>query len=68
VAVAFLVAAPLSRLVMQYWLENFEYHVEIHWSIYAVGLLTTLFIALATIAYRATRAAMANPIDSLRAD
>jgi putative ABC transport system permease protein len=68
VAVAFLVAAPLSRLVMQYWLENFEYHVEIHWSVYAVGLLTTLFIALATIAYRATRAAMANPIDSLRAD
>ena len=68
VAIAFLFAAPLSRLLMQYWLENFEYHVEIHWSVYAVGLFTTLFIAVATVAYRATRAAMANPIDSLRAD
>jgi putative ABC transport system permease protein len=68
VVVAFVIAAPLSRLVMQYWLENFEYHVNIHWSVYAVGLFTTLFIALATIAYRATRAAMANPIESLRAD
>jgi putative ABC transport system permease protein len=68
VALAFLFAAPLARFLMQYWLENFEFHVDIHWSVYAVGLLTTLFIALATIAYRATRAAMANPIDSLRAE
>jgi putative ABC transport system permease protein len=68
VVVAFLIAAPLSRLVMQYWLQNFEYHVDIHWSVYVVGLLATLFIALGTVAYRATRAAMANPIDSLRAD
>lgn len=68
VALAFLFAAPLSHFVMKFWLENFEYHVEIHWSVYLVALFSTLFIAIATVAYRATRAAMANPIDSLRAD
>lgn len=68
VGLAFLFAAPLSRFVMQYWLENFEYHIDIHWSVYLVALFSTLFIAIATVAYRATRAALANPIDSLRAD
>ncbi len=68
VGVAFLFAAPLARVVMQRWLENFEYHVEIHWSVYVIGLFATLFISLATVSYRATRAALSNPIDALRAE
>lgn len=68
VLIAFLVATPLSWYLMNQWLQNFEYHVDIHWSVFAIGLLVTTFIALATVAYRSVRASLANPIESLRAE
>jgi ABC-type antimicrobial peptide transport system permease subunit len=68
IMVAFLVAAPLAWYLMNMWLENFEYHISIHWSAYILGLLITVMIALATVAYRSIRAGLANPVDSLRAE
>lgn len=68
IIVAFLVAAPLAWYFMNLWLQNFEYHISIHWSDYVLGLLFTVMIALGTVAYRSIKAGLSNPIDSLRAE
>jgi putative ABC transport system permease protein len=68
IIIAFLVAAPLAWYFMNLWLQNFKYHISIHWWDYALGLLFTVTIALATVAYRSVRAGLSNPIDSLRAE
>jgi ABC-type antimicrobial peptide transport system permease subunit len=68
IIVAFLVAAPLAWYFMNLWLQNFKYHISIHWSDYVVGLLFTVIIALATVSYRSIMAGLSNPIDSLRAE
>ncbi len=68
VITAFLLAAPLSWYVMNKWLENFQYHIDIHWSVFAIGLGVTIIIALITVSYRSVRAGLANPVDSLRAE
>ncbi len=68
VVIAFLLAAPLSWYLMKRWLENFEYHVDIHWSVFVVGFLVTAFIALVTVSYRSVKAGLTNPVDSLRTE
>ena len=68
IILAFLVAAPLAWYFMNLWLQNFEYHISIHWSDYVLGLLFTVVIALGTVAYRSIKAGVSNPIDSLRAE
>lgn len=68
VVVAFIIAAPLSWYLMNQWLQNFKYHVDIAWWVFALGLFITIVIALATVAYRSLTAGMANPIESLRSE
>lgn len=68
VFIAFAIAAPLSYFLMDKWLQNFEYHIAIHWSVFLAGLIVTTLIALLTVGYRSIRAGMANPIESLRAE
>lgn len=68
VFIAFVIAAPLSYFLMDKWLQNFEYHIAIHWSVFLAGLMVTTLIALLTVGYRSVRAGMANPIESLRAE
>ncbi len=66
VIVSFIIAAPLAGYVMNGWLQNFAYHVEITWFMFGTGVMVTFFIALATVSYRSVRASVANPIDALR--
>ena len=68
IILAFVIAAPLAWYFMNKWLQNFEYHISIHWSYYVLGLLFTVMIALGTVAYRSIKAGLSNPIDSLRAE
>ena len=68
VLLAFVFAAPLSWMLMNQWLQNFQYHIDIHWSVYLIGLFVTLMIALITVSYRSIRAGLTNPIDSLRTE
>ena len=68
VIISFLFAAPIAWYLMDRWLENFEYHVNVHWSVFATGLAATLVIALLTVGYRSLRAGMSNPVDTLRAE
>ena len=66
VLVASLVAFPVAWWGMTRWLENFAYRVEIQWWMFAVSGLAAVVIALLTVSWQAIRAAVANPVDSLR--
>jgi putative ABC transport system permease protein len=66
VIIAFLVAAPVAYFIMQNWLQNFVYRVEIGWWVFALAGGTALLIALLTVSTQAIKAALANPVESLR--
>lgn len=66
VAGAIVLALPLAYLAMYHWLDNFAYHIEISWSIYLMAGLAALGIALLTVSFHAIRAAMADPVETLR--
>ena len=66
VAIAFVLAAPLTYFLMQQWLENFTYRIDLGLGIFLAALLTTLLIAFVTVGYRTFKAAVANPVDALR--
>ena len=66
ILMAFVIAAPLAYFAMRGWLQNFAYKIDLGVGIFLWGVLATLVIALATVSYRSVRAALANPVDSLR--
>jgi len=66
VLIAFLVATPLAYYFMQQWLQGFAYHINIHWSIFALSGLAVAGIALVTISFQSIKTALENPIHSLR--
>lgn len=66
VTIAFCIAAPVAWRVMHGWLQNFAYHTDIHWWFFAIAALAAQSIALLTVSVQAFRAAIANPIRSLR--
>lgn len=68
VLIAFVLASPLAWWVMDQWLTNYSYHIDLGWQIFLVGLLTTVIIALATVAHRSLKSALANPVDSLKVE
>ena len=68
VLIAFVIAVPLSWLAMDRWLHNFAYRTAPSWWIFALAGLGAVLIAFATISYQAIRAAMANPVKSLRSE
>lgn len=63
---AFLLAAPLAWWAMNSFLQDYAYRVSIGVSTFLYAILITFFIAVLTIAYRSVKAALANPVDSLR--
>jgi putative ABC transport system permease protein len=66
VGIAFLIAAPLGYLAMNFWLQGYEYSVSIGPVIFIITILASLIIALFTTGYKSMRAATANPVTSLR--
>ncbi|HLL44723.1 MAG TPA: FtsX-like permease family protein, partial [Segetibacter sp.] len=68
IAIAFIIAAPLAYYTMHKWLENFAYHINVHAGIFITAIMTSLIIAACTIAYQAVKAAVANPVKSLRTE
>ena len=68
VVVAFVIAAPLAWWMMNKWLQDFVYRVDFSWWIFVVAGAAALLIALLTVSYQAVRAAMANPVKSLRTE
>lgn len=66
VAIANLIAWPVSYFIMKKWLQNFAYRIDIGLWVFALAASLALFIALLTITFQTVRAAIANPVDSLR--
>lgn len=68
VAIAILVAFPISRYLMNRWLQDFAYKVDIEWWIFVLTGLLTIGIALLTVSFQSIKAAFTNPVKSLRSE
>lgn len=68
IGIAFLISMPVAYYFMQRWLEGFHYHTNMGWEIFVLAIVLSLVIAWATVGYKAVRAAMANPVKSLKAE
>jgi putative ABC transport system permease protein len=68
VGIAMVIASPLAWWAMNNWLQNFEYRIPIHWTIFGIAGIASIIIALGTISFQAIKAALANPVKSLRTE
>ena len=66
VAVAFIIAFPISFFAMNRWLQNFAFKTEISWWIFALAGIATMGIAILTVSWKCWRAATRNPVEALR--
>lgn len=66
VMVAILLATPLAWWVMSNWLQDFAFHIELKWWLFAAAGLLAILIAFVTVSFQSTKAALANPVQSLR--
>jgi predicted permease len=63
-----LISFPVAWWLMHNWLQNYAYRIEISWWIFIVAAVLAIFIALFTISFQAIKAALANPVKSLRTE
>jgi len=63
---AFMIAVPLSALLCHAYLQNFAYHTNLSWWVFALSGLAMMTIAMMTVGYHTIKAANSNPVDSLR--
>ncbi|PKK35579.1 hypothetical protein BWI96_15845 [Siphonobacter sp. SORGH_AS_0500] len=68
VLVAALIAFPLAWFAMSKWLEEYAYRVSLSWWVFALAGLSTLVVTLLTVSYQAVKAALMNPIRSLKSE
>ena len=68
VCLSCLIAFPLAWWMMFGWLQDFEYRIEISWWIFILAGMAAVIIALVTVSFQAIKAAMANPVRSLRTE
>ena len=68
IVIAFLIAAPISWLIMNRWLQNFAYRTEISWWVFAVAVFAALMVTCIAVGFQTIKAATANPIKSLRSE
>jgi len=68
VMISFLIACPVSWWMMHKWLEDYPYHVSIQWQVFAFAGILSLLIAIITVSYQSIKAAIANPVKSLRTE
>ena len=68
IAIAFGIAAPIAWYYMNQWLQDYVYRINTSWWLFATGGIVAIFIALATISFQAIKAAVANPVKSLRTE
>ena len=68
VLIANVLAWPLAWWAMHKWLQDFEYRTSIGWWVFGIAGISALFIALLTVSYQAIKAAIANPVKSLRSE
>ncbi|MFH1194902.1 MAG: ABC transporter permease [bacterium] len=64
--IANLIAAPIAYFLIQKWLEDFAYRIDVSWMIFVFAAGISLVIAMITVAFQSVKAALANPVDSLK--
>jgi ABC-type antimicrobial peptide transport system permease subunit len=68
VVLAIVIATPIAWYIMSIWLNDFSYRVDLHWWIFALAGAAAILLSLMTVSYQAIRAAIANPVKSLRTE
>ena len=68
VFIGILIASPITWFVMNKWLQDFAYRTNISWMVFAITAIIAIGIALLTISFQAIKAAIANPVKSLRTE
>ena len=68
VGVAILIAVPIGWFVMNNWLQGFEMRTDISWWVFGVAGATAVLIAFLTMSFQSVKAALANPVESLRSE
>jgi ABC-type antimicrobial peptide transport system permease subunit len=68
VVVSCLIAFPVAWWAMHSWLQDYQYRVSIHWWVFAAAGILSVLIALLTVSFQAIKAAIANPVKSLRTE
>lgn len=68
VLIAFVIATPLAWLLMNRWLDDFAYKVDIGAGEFVIAMILAMIVTLITVSFKAIRAALANPVDSLKSE
>jgi ABC-type antimicrobial peptide transport system permease subunit len=68
VIISFVIASPVAWYAMGQWLQNYNYHIGIEWWVFAGTGLLSVFIAIATVSFQSIKAALTNPVKSLRSE
>ena len=68
ILIAGLIASPIAWYVMDRWLETYTYRIDISWWVFVLAVLSVILITLVTVSYQTVKAAIANPIKSLRTE
>jgi putative ABC transport system permease protein len=68
VAIALAVSIPISWMAANKWLENYPYRITMSWWMFAAAGIIVVFVSMATVSFQAIRAAMGNPVHSLRSE
>jgi len=68
VILAAVIASPLALWIMQHWLAQYDYRIGISWWVFVLAGVVSLLIALTTVSYQSVKAALINPVTSLRSE
>jgi ABC-type antimicrobial peptide transport system permease subunit len=68
VIVASFIATPVAYYFLNNWLQNYEYHTAISWWVFVIAIGGALLITLLTVSFQTIKAALSNPVKSLRSE
>jgi putative ABC transport system permease protein len=68
VGIAVIIASPIAYFSMHKWLLDFAYRIPISWWIFVIAAVTATLIAIITVSFQAIKAAVSNPVKSLRSE
>ena len=68
VLIGFIIASPLAWWIMNNWLKEFAYRIPVNWTIFLLAGVAAMCIAILTVCFQAVKAALANPVKSLRTE
>ncbi|MDP1817284.1 MAG: ABC transporter permease, partial [Leadbetterella sp.] len=68
VVASFVIAFPLAYYFLQRWLADFAYRIDIQWWMFVAAAVVAVVVAFLTVSFQSVRAALANPVESLRSE